>query len=277
MTPVCSTTSFFRAKPTTVPAEQASPVVQKMHPFVTCLQRLGKEIIPHSSSGKHDPPHSSHYRLATLLASLRSVCTTPPTVERVPTATAARAVIFHAIANDRHGVPRPVYPCPLPLPPLTPSPCAGFSPDPPPPPPPSLRPKGMTLEAYDEMKARKPAGKRSPEVTEETRKKISTRLKAKWREPAYRERRKMVMPNRLGIKHSDETKARISASVKEKWTDPAYREKVSGGEQGGRGGGSIPGGGRQAACVGAGDRTRDAHDHPCSGVSCPLGTIRALF
>ena len=87
----------------------------------------------------------------------------------------------------------------------------------------------MTLEEYEEMKSRKPVGKRNPEVTEETRKKISTRLKEKWRDPAYRERRKLCMPNRLGIPHTAETKARISAAVKEKWNDPAYREKVSSG------------------------------------------------
>jgi len=84
----------------------------------------------------------------------------------------------------------------------------------------------MTLEEYDEMKKRKPVGKRNPEVTEETRKKISARLKEKWRDPAYRERRKSCMPNRRGVPHSEETKARISAAVKEKWNDPAYREKV---------------------------------------------------
>lgn len=80
------------------------------------------------------------------------------------------------------------------------------------------------------MKARKPVGKRNPEVTEETRKKISTRLKAKWRDPAYRERRKLCMPNRRGIPHTEQTKARISAAVKEKWKNPEYREKVSRGE-----------------------------------------------
>lgn len=93
----------------------------------------------------------------------------------------------------------------------------------------------MTLEEYEEMKKRKPVGKRNPEVTEETRKKISTRLKEKWKDPAYRERRKLCMPNRRGVPHSDETKARISAAVKEKWLDPAYREKVR--FDGGGGGG----------------------------------------
>lgn len=87
-------------------------------------------------------------------------------------------------------------------------------------------PKGMTLEEYDEMKRRKPVGKKNPEVTEETRKKISTRLKEKWKDPSYREQRKQCMPNRRGVPHSEETKARISAAVKEKWNDPAYREKV---------------------------------------------------
>lgn len=87
-------------------------------------------------------------------------------------------------------------------------------------------PKGMTLEEYEDMKKRKPVGKKNPEVTEETRKKISARLKEKWKDPAYREQRKQCMPNRRGVPHSDETKARISAAVKEKWNDPAYREKV---------------------------------------------------
>lgn len=92
--------------------------------------------------------------------------------------------------------------------------------------PPHLFNKGMTLEDYEEMKRRKPAGKRSPDVTEETRKKISTRLKEKWRDPAYRASRKLQLPNRRGIPHTEETKARISAAVKKKWDDPAYREKV---------------------------------------------------
>lgn len=99
------------------------------------------------------------------------------------------------------------------------------------------------------MKKRKPAGKRNPDVTEETRKKISTRLKEKWRDPAYRERRKSCMPNRRGIPHSDETKARISAAVKEKWNDPAYREKVC--VRGGGGGArSGKGWGRRREAVG---------------------------
>ncbi|CAM9300216.1 unnamed protein product [Pylaiella littoralis] len=85
---------------------------------------------------------------------------------------------------------------------------------------------GMTLEEYDEMKKRKPVGK-NPEVTEETRKKISARLKERWKDPDYRERRMLCMPNRQGIPHSEETKARISAAVKEKWNDPAYREKIT--------------------------------------------------
>ncbi|CAN0045895.1 unnamed protein product [Scytosiphon promiscuus] len=86
---------------------------------------------------------------------------------------------------------------------------------------------GMTLEDYEEMKRRKPAGKRSPDVTEETRRKISTRLKEKWRDPAYRAQRKMCLPNRRGIPHTAETKARISAAVKKKWDDPIYREKIT--------------------------------------------------
>lgn len=76
------------------------------------------------------------------------------------------------------------------------------------------------------MKRRKPVGKKDPGVTEETRKKISTRLKAKWQDPSYRERRKNCMPNRKGVPHTEETKARISAAVKNKWNDPVYREKV---------------------------------------------------
>ncbi|CAB1117401.1 unnamed protein product [Ectocarpus sp. CCAP 1310/34] len=86
---------------------------------------------------------------------------------------------------------------------------------------------GMTLEEYEEMKRRKPAGKRDPAVTEETRKKISARLKAKWQDPSYRERRKQCMPNRKGVPHTEETKARISAAVKNKWNDPVYREKIT--------------------------------------------------
>ncbi|CAN0029606.1 unnamed protein product, partial [Hapterophycus canaliculatus] len=86
---------------------------------------------------------------------------------------------------------------------------------------------GMTLEDYEEMKRRKPAGKRSTDVTEETRRKISTRLKEKWRDPAYRAQRKLCLPNRRGIPHTEETKARISAAVKKKWDDPVYREKIT--------------------------------------------------
>lgn len=60
----------------------------------------------------------------------------------------------------------------------------------------------------------------------ETRLKISARLKEKWKDPIYRERRKGCMPNRQGVAHSEETKARIAAAVKARWQDPAYREKV---------------------------------------------------
>ncbi|CAN0450616.1 unnamed protein product, partial [Laminaria digitata] len=84
----------------------------------------------------------------------------------------------------------------------------------------------MTLEEYDEMKQRRKPSERNPEVTMETRLKISARLKEKWKDPTYRERRKGCMPNRQGIAHSEETKARIAAAVKARWQDPAYREKV---------------------------------------------------
>lgn len=87
----------------------------------------------------------------------------------------------------------------------------------------------MTLSEYTEMKQRQPStSEHPPEVSEETRLKISMRLKERWKDPQYRERRKSCMPNRLGVAHTEATKARIAAAVKERWKDPAYREKVKG-------------------------------------------------
>eukprot|EP00904_Undaria_pinnatifida_P009670 jgi/Undpi1/5833/HiC_scaffold_2.g01107.m1 len=86
---------------------------------------------------------------------------------------------------------------------------------------------GMTLEEYDDMKQRRKPSEKNPEVTMETRLKISARLKEKWKDPIYRERRKGCMPNRQGVAHSEETKARIAAAVKARWQDPAYREKIT--------------------------------------------------
>lgn len=82
------------------------------------------------------------------------------------------------------------------------------------------------------MKRRKPSGKRNPDVSEETRRKISARLKEKWRDPEYRASRNLLLPSRKGVPHTAETKARISAAVKKKWDDPEYRHKVR--FQGGR-------------------------------------------
>lgn len=94
--------------------------------------------------------------------------------------------------------------------------------------------EGLTLQEYErretekkmaEAKAARDRRKQGP--TNETCKKISEALKARWRDPQYRTemlQRARSAPNRS---HTPETKRRISASIKRKWeTDPAYREKI---------------------------------------------------
>lgn len=91
------------------------------------------------------------------------------------------------------------------------------------------RRKGYTLEEYERMQAEKrskKAGERKTHVSEEVRRKLSERLKERWRDPEYRERRSIGQRGTTRVPHSEETKARISEAVKERWKDPVYREKV---------------------------------------------------
>ncbi|KAG5192069.1 hypothetical protein JKP88DRAFT_352094 [Tribonema minus] len=90
---------------------------------------------------------------------------------------------------------------------------------------------GMTVEEYDASKRRTP--KRDTKggqvkLSEETKAKISARLKEKWKDPAFRKERLANIPTRKGRGHSDETKAKISAKVKQLWQDPEYRGKSAG-------------------------------------------------
>lgn len=86
-----------------------------------------------------------------------------------------------------------------------------------------------TIEEYELVRSTKKSnstGEVNRKVSDEVRQKLSERLKERWRDPVYRERRSH---GQRGIKrepHTPETKARISEAVKERWKDPVYREKV---------------------------------------------------
>lgn len=58
--------------------------------------------------------------------------------------------------------------------------------------------------------------------TEEVRARISSSLKARWEEPAFREKMKNSSYTR-----SDEWRAVVSQKVREKWKDPAYKAAVT--------------------------------------------------
>ena len=87
---------------------------------------------------------------------------------------------------------------------------------------------GLTLEQYndkqvvDRKKLRKEKGKGG--LTPEGRKRISESVKARWKDPGYRE--KYALQNRGNRNHTLETRARISDAIKAKWREPEYREKI---------------------------------------------------
>lgn len=93
---------------------------------------------------------------------------------------------------------------------------------------------GMTLDEWNASEEEKKQKKKSEPrtVSEETRAKISSALKARWNNPEYREANKNKVRANLnntgGVStHSPETRKRISESLKKKWAeDPEYRQKV---------------------------------------------------
>ena len=64
------------------------------------------------------------------------------------------------------------------------------------------------------------ANRKNAVVSNETRKKLSEIMKAKWRDGSYRAR---VMVNGS---HSEERRQKISNSIKEKWQDSGYRSRA---------------------------------------------------
>ena len=84
---------------------------------------------------------------------------------------------------------------------------------------------GLTLDQYnqkrvvDRKKARKAKAKGG--LTPEGRKRISDSVKARWKDPEYRE--KYAAMNRGNRNHTEETRARISEAIKAKWREPEYR------------------------------------------------------
>ncbi|CAM9631482.1 unnamed protein product [Chrysoparadoxa australica] len=91
-----------------------------------------------------------------------------------------------------------------------------------------LAEQGITLEEYEAEKAEALRNRppRNNTISAETREKISQALKARWKEPVFRESRISKLPSRKGVLHSPETRERISNSVKKLWEDPEYREKL---------------------------------------------------
>lgn len=88
---------------------------------------------------------------------------------------------------------------------------------------------GLSVEEYEKVKRRERNTRTEPGegTTQETRSKISARLRERWKDPVYRQARLSTMPKRQGVKHSEETKQRIRQAVTLKWNDPEYREKIT--------------------------------------------------
>ena len=88
---------------------------------------------------------------------------------------------------------------------------------------------GLTLEELEAQEAEAKtarSSRKSLPPSEETRKKISEGLKAKWANPEYREHMSAQLKGRTGTHHTEEAKKRISDSLKKKWNDPEYRDNI---------------------------------------------------
>jgi len=94
----------------------------------------------------------------------------------------------------------------------------------------------ISLEEYEEvLKTQKKEKKeKSRKPSEETRKKISAKLKARWADPEYREKAKgrslKNLNNQVGFSnrtHSEETRRKIAERTRQNWQNPEYRARMA--------------------------------------------------
>mmetsp|Transcript_10380 Transcript_10380/g.18371 ORF Transcript_10380/g.18371 Transcript_10380/m.18371 type:complete len:417 (+) Transcript_10380:93-1343(+) len=97
-----------------------------------------------------------------------------------------------------------------------------------------------SLEAYEEVlqkekeRKKKAGGPNDRTLSQETKKKISEKLKARWADPVYRATQTAKAVQNLGGRngfrnrtHTEETRRQISEKVKAQWKNPEYREKLT--------------------------------------------------